>query len=202
MEEPRIWQDLLPENKRVFLLCTATTALNPVDGKCIGVWYWWCDSDGKTGRDSLVRNLSEGELAQGSEYHRITPEFVRRHGMDKQEFRDKCIELFGAGTLLTFNPKFQAKWLPEAVGHLHDLPLLLKGAEMRLTLPVEAVETLANAEAFFLQRTEAPKLGDTLRWHGCVTEGAEFPVEERLDGLCRLFSVWKRQELSVQEYGA
>ena len=199
MEEPRIWQDLLPENKRVFLLCTATTALLPPDGKCIGVWYYWCDNDGKTGRDCLVRDLSECELAQGSEYHKITPEFVRRHGMTKQEFCDKCIELFGSGTLLTFNPKFQARWLPVEVGHLHDLPLLLKGAEMRLALPEEAVESLARAEAFFLQRTGAPKLDDTLRWHGCITEAAEFPVEERIDGLCRLFALWKRQELLVQE---
>jgi hypothetical protein len=194
------WGSLLPTNSPVILLCTATTGLKPPEGKCIGVWYRIFDVRSQIStQDCLIRDLSEEELAQGSEYHKITSEFVRVHALDKEAFRRRCVELFGSATLLTFNPKFQSQWLPEAVGHLFDLPLLLKGADMRICMTPEDSGSLRNAEAFFMTMTFSPKIQESMRWHGVTEAEAEFPVESKLVGLFHLFRAWKNLELSVQE---
>jgi len=196
----RTWGSLLSDDQ-IILLCTATTGLKPQEGaKCIGVWYRIVNTrDSESTQDCLIRQLTDEELSHGAEYHKVTPEFVRLHAIDKEAFRRRCVELFSSATLLTYNPKFQSQWIPEAVGHLFDLPLLLKGADMRICMPPEALDSLRSVEALFSTMTFSPKIQETMRWHGITEAEAEFPVESKLSGLFHLFRVWKNLELLEQE---
>lgn len=192
------WQEKLIELNRgepITLFATATTGLKPPTAQLLAVSYAKVsigDEVVATGR--LLKCVPEDVSRVGLEYHKFGGSFIREKGVPEDAFRDQLKEIL-QGTCFSYNPKFQCSFLAPELGEdvpfVHDLLLMLKGAEMKLCLDTKVLANMHTLENFFINRLgKTPGLRTMARARDLAEEPplATFPVDYYVD--C-LISFWK-----------
>ena len=143
-------------DKPPVMIATATTGLDDED-ELIAVAVLapaWAYRAAEI-RRLFVRNVDRDKLLKSEKYHCFKDQYVQEHAVADGDFTTAVAEFLDNYELFTYNPKFQADFLTRVFTEtpacmLHNLPLLLKLANMHVTLEtkdtatVDALETAAG----------------------------------------------------------
>lgn len=149
------FRELLVEKSKqpIRLLSTATTGLSPVEDELLAVSVITLTKDGskRASNQTLIRKTTSDEkLLKSQEYHGITREKIMIDGMSDELFTQSLAQLV-TGEVFTYNPAFQAAFLQPYMGHdnetyLHNLPQLVKAAEMRSVMLEKEIKHISDIE--------------------------------------------------------
>ena len=109
------------------------------------------DGSKKTSNQTLIRKtVNDEKLLKSQEYHGITRERMLIDGMSDELFTQSLADLL-SGEVFTYNPAFQAVFLQPYMGdacqtYLHNLPQLVKAAEMRSVMPEKEIKHVSDIE--------------------------------------------------------
>jgi hypothetical protein len=204
------WQEKLiqlNQGNPITLFSTATTGLRPGNSSLLAVSYAKVTANAAEPIESgrLLKSIPDVNALEGQEYHKFSPSFVQERGLPEDLFRQELRQKL-SGCCFSYNPRFQVGFLEQEIGDdtpfVHDLLLMLKGAEMKLCLDVKVFKDMHTVENFFINRLgKAPGLKSM-----CIGRDLEyepplstFPVDYFTS--C-LFSFWKmlaNLEVTIQE---
>ena len=133
----------LTGEKTPALLTTATTGLKEEDELIAAFTI-----TGNQETELLMRSLPTEKLSPASVFHGIGPQEVRSFGQPDDLVRSQLDELFAHHSVFSYNPEFQTDFLSrfgDGQYVVHDLPLILQAADMRV--PLCEVRTLSELES-------------------------------------------------------
>lgn len=203
------WQEKILEfngGNPITLFATATTGLKPTNSKLLAVSYAKVSSGDtvlSTGR--ILKSVPDDVAMTGHEFHKFGPDFVREKGIPDDAFRTELKSALN-GLCFSYNPKFQVGFLELEIGEdtpfVHDLLLMLKGAEMKLCLDKKVISDIHTLEKFFANRLgKTPGLRTMCLARDLVADPplATFPVDYYVDCLIAFWQMLANFDVCYQE---
>lgn len=201
------WQEKILDMSggTVTLFATATTGLKATNSTLLAVSYAKVNADGITERGRLLKCVPDEIAMEGLEFHKFGGSFIREIGIPPTQFISELRSVL-TGTCLSYNPKFQVNFLEKDMGedapYVHDLLLLLKGAEMRLCLDIKVLADMYTLEKFFINRIgKTPGLRTMCQSRDLVAEPplTVFPVDYYVDCLVSFWKMLENIDVCYQE---
>lgn len=204
------WQEKIMEwnnNEPVTLFATATTGLRPHNSKLLALSYAKVSHGGEiVSNERFIKEIPIMEVMQGQEFHKISPTYMTEKGVPEEVFKEQIKELLTSGCVFSYNPKFQVSFLESDIGDdtpfVHDLLLMLKGAEMRLCLSSKVLIDLHTMEQFFINRLgKAPGLKNMCIGRDLVYDPplTTLPVDYYVDCLVAFWKMLGEIDVCYQE---
>lgn len=191
------------------MLATATTGLDD-DDELVAVAakvIEWPGVDIEWPADRLiVRNVDRDKLLKAQAYHQISPEYMAQNALDDEEFNRTLRSWVDNYEIFTYNPQFQhsfiCRQLPLAPGRVpHDMPMLMKLANMHLVMDrddVESIDTLETLAARVAGKAQGFKRLCDVNGLTALQPPA-LPVESSVHSLAQLWTRLCAIECQVQE---
>lgn len=195
------WKEVLTEamDRTPVMLATATTGLDD-DDELIAVAIRVMAMPGRDiewpQNRLIVRSVDRDKLLKAQPYHQISPEYMTNNALEDEEFNATLAQWLDNYEAFTYNPPFQVKYITGQLTNPparmpHDLPLLMKYANMHLVLDgetTESVDTLETAAAQMAGRGQSfKKLCSTYALAPLLPPA--LPLESSVD---QLASLWER----------
>lgn len=179
------------ETRNVKLVSTATTGLQD-DDELLAVNIIEPEDAGSLSRTYFKRVDDRNKVIRAQEYHKITPE-TSMAGRPSESFVEAITNELSDSVVFTYNPLFQIKFLERQGIHVpavYNLPLFLKGAEMRLLLFDDESRSLDSIESTLSKKAGAPQAFSKLTQSFGLTPSV---IELPLQFSCRvLLEAWNR----------
>ena len=109
--------------KPVKLLATATNGVAN-SSKLLAVGVIDCNyagTDMQYSRNIWYLNRPDDVVAQGYEYHKISPEMIRAYSKPYHQIKEELAEALHGATIMTYNTGFQSMFLSQAVDIVESL---------------------------------------------------------------------------------
>lgn len=202
------WKDLMTDatERTPVMLATATTGLDD-DDELLAVAVLAPPWGGRTTpeRRLLVRTVPEDLLLKSQRYHQVTAMYMQAHAVSDEAFREGLAGYLDNCEVFTYNSRFQTDFLTRFLGtppvrELHNLPLLLKLANMHLRVESRDIADVGQMETLAAKSAGAPPTFKKV----CDVNAAEplrppaLPVESAVHQLACLWEKFCAVPVEVQ----
>ena len=202
------WNDFLAavtlqDEPEIVLMATATSGLHSGDS-LLAVAYRYLRGDEEVDCGALYQLVPDDVLLPAAEYHRIAPEFIRTHGLPKEEFTQKLQAVLApTRTVFTYNSAFQIKAITQMQGGfaelmcpMCDLTVWLKAAESKMVFtakkpPMDRIENDALRKIF--KAVPSWKRLLESRHMASVAPPGKLPVVYNVDCLLDLYRAMEKE---------